>query len=451
MKSHSLLAKFIYVLTFLPCILFSSCTEDENKMLSVIGEASASLSAITELKSEFEAENQIAIETKGFPFEEAFEKANLDFVNQTGLYDIILQYNFSLSSFVRNDYVHSLDDLTKNIPDSLLEFESDLFQAAWEEVGYYYVDPNNPDSGIKKVGYPFASNTMLLIYNREMFEDEENLRSYKEEYGKDLEVPRTWDEYRNVAEFFTVPEQNQYGVCMTGADGGWLYYEWSSIVHGMGGQVMDKQRGWEGTENDPLLIDSDPVIEATKYFVDLKSFNKGAFFDLDMYKQSELIKEGNVAMALIWSDVVFSLIDQGDGTFDSRFGFAPVPGDKSMLAGGAFFINKKSEFPEEAAKFTVWLLQKENQIEMVKNGLCSPLRSVYGEPELQNIPYLKSLHESLERGVYMAEAGPDADLINQKVTTYVQKAWKGELTPSEAMGRAKGEINSERHKIFEAL
>lgn len=448
MKQNRITSSLFIFLSIL-VLAFSACKKE--KSFSVIGEASASLNAVSELKSQYEKQSGTKIETRGFPFEEAFEKANLDFANKTGLYDIVMQYNFSLSSFVRNDYVYPLDELLAEMPDSLLEFESDLFQSAWEEVGYYYKNPKKPSDGIEKVGYPFAANTMLLLYNKEMFGDSDNQARYLAQYGKELVVPRTWEDYRNIAAFFTNPDKNEYGICITGADGGWLYYEWTSVVHGMGAKVMGKKRGWEGDVDTEVLLDSKGVLDATEYFISLKPYNKGAFFDLDMYKQSGLIKEGNVAMSLIWSDIAFTLIDEGNGKFDDRFGFAEVPGDHSMLAGGAFFINKQSKHAKDAAAFIVWLMQKENQIEMVKYGLCSPRKSVYDEPSVQFIPYLKPLRRSLDRGIYMAEAGPDADLINQKVTTYVQKAWRGELSAKEALDAAKRDIEAERKAIFEAL
>ena len=55
------------------------------------------------------------------------------------------------------------------------------------------------------------------------------------------------------------------------------------------------------------------------------------------------MKNGNVAMAIIWSDLAYDLIKLKNNNFDERFGFAPIPGNKSGLAGGSFFINKQSK------------------------------------------------------------------------------------------------------------
>lgn len=74
-------------------------------------------------------------------------------------------------------------------------------------------------------------------------------------------------------------------------------------------------------------------------------------------------------MSIIWSDLAFRIVVKPDNTFDSRFGFAPTPGNKSMLAGGSYFINKKSKNPEVAAKYILDLMQPNNQIALTKRAL----------------------------------------------------------------------------------
>lgn len=439
----------IYLIVIISIFTFS-CDTEKGKSVTIIGEDSATMSAIAELKGEYEKQTGVKVNLVALPFEEALEKSNLDLSEGTALYDIILQYNFSLSSFVRNDYVYSLDELTKYVSKEELNFENDLFQADWEEVGYYYKDFKNPSLGKAKVGYPFASNTMLLVYNKAMFNDELNKTSYKEKFGTELVPPTNWEDFRNIASFFTNKDKNQYGVCIEGAEGGWLYYQWVNMLFGMDGKVMDKQRGWEGTENTKILLDTPKGIETMKYFESLREFNKGSFFDIDMYTQKELVKQGNVAMSLMWSDILYNFIDL-ESNKESQFGFTPIPGNKSINAGGAYFVNKQSEHSEEAMKFITWLMQEDNQIQMIKNGLCSPRKSVYDAESVQHIPYLKALKTSLDRGVYMAEAGPDADLINQTITKYAQRVWRNELEPEEAMKLMQNEVEEGRKEIFSAI
>ena len=87
----------------------------------------------------------------------------------------------------------------------------------------------------------------------------------------------------------------------------------------------------------------------------------------------------------------------------------------------------------------------------MKKGLCSPLKSAYNAPELQNIPYIPALKLSLERGVYALEAGPDADGISNSITTYMQQVWDGKLKIEDALQKTQNEVQTNRKQVFKDL
>lgn len=441
--------KNLLLITILALLLFS-CNNEKTKV-TILGESATSLQSMMALEKDYESKNtNIDLVFKPNSFDDAFNKANQDFANGTGLYDIVMQYNFSLGSFVSNDYVYPIDDLIKNLPSNMKTFENDLFQEAWKEVGFYK-NSKDPNGGILKVGYPFTSNTMLLAYNKDLFNDEKQKAAYKLKYNEELQVPTTWEQFYNVSEFFTQSQNKINGVCLQGAVGGWLYYEWMNFLFGMDGKVMDKKYGWDGDANTKVLLNSQEALKAAQFYYSLKPFNSGNFTNVDAYEQIKIMKEGKVAMAIIWSDLAFSLAKKGDNIFDERFGFAPIPGNKSMLAGGSYFINRKSKNPEAAAKYILDLMQPANQIKLAKTGLCSALKTVYDDPEIQKIPYSNALKTSLSRGVYMLEAGIDATMISDKITSNLQKMWNNEIKPEQAIFNMQNEIDAERKLMYDNL
>ena len=96
-------------------------------------------------------------------------------------------------------------------------------------------------------------------------------------------------------------------------------------------------------------------------------------------------------------------------------------------------------------------MQPANQIELAKKGLCSPLRTTYDNSEVQKIPYSNALKQSLERGVYMFESGPESNLVSQVITNYIQQVWNNQLTAKEALSRAQEDIEKGRSEIFSNL
>lgn len=445
-----LIAALTLVTLAVSITIISACIERTGfgVTLTILGEDSSNLQAMQSLKDPYEKENKVRIEFKPNTFEDALRKANEDFVNQTGLYDVVLQYNFSLSSFVRNDYVHLLNDLKTKFATQPLSFEDDIFPQVWKEVGYYHKDPTQPGDEMEPVAYPFAANTMLLVYNKALFEDPANKAEYKRLFNKELKVPEDWDQFEQVAKYFTKRDKGLDGVALQGATGGWLYYEWASFLQSFGGKVMNKDFGWQGESSTAINVASPQAIEATNFLKRLKPYTAGTYTTVDANEQRRLMQEGKAAMAIMWSDYLFDLTDNGK---QSKFGFAPTPGSHSIIAGGSFYINRKSKNPGEAFKYVSYLLEKDTQVALMKKGLCSPLMSVYSDPEVQKIPYANALKTSLERATYAIEAGPDAELINQKITTYMQKFWNDEMSAETALRSAQKEIVEERKQIFKEI
>jgi ABC-type glycerol-3-phosphate transport system substrate-binding protein len=229
------------------CLLLAGCAgcNEKRTVITILGENSGNLQSMRANKDSCERSLRITLDFKGNSFEETLQKANDDFVSGTGYYDIVLEYNLAISSFVRNNYVYTKDELTNGFSRSDREFEDDIFDSAWREIGYYYKLKNKMLSAPPvPVGYPFAANTMLLVYNQELFKKQE--AAYLKKYGDTLGAPRTWRQFKQIADFFTDTAQNTYGLCMTGGDGGWLYYEYCSILYGMGGVCLKKTGAGKG-------------------------------------------------------------------------------------------------------------------------------------------------------------------------------------------------------------
>lgn len=428
-------------------LCFYSCNLSNQKTtITILGENASSLQAMQDLEAEYESKHEnINLSFKPNSFDDAFTKANQDFANGTGLYDIVLQYNFSLASFVENDYVYKLDEIFEivNVPDSLRDFENDIFTEAWKEVGHYQ---NSKTGQIEKIGYPFATNTNVLVYNKKLFEDENNKTEYRKLYNKELDVPTTWEDFYNIAKFFTQPEKSLYGLCLQGADT-WVYGEFVNFLFSMGGKVMDKQYGWQGDKDTKILLNSPEALNAMKFYLSLKKFNSGTYSNIDMFEQSKILKEGKTAMGLNWSDALYPSFSTESG-FIEDFGFAPIPGDVSILTGGTYFINKKTKNLQAVVDYIIDLMQYENQVKLAKKGLCSPLETVYDDPEIRKLPYTKAVRISLERGIYMMEAGIETNIISEVMSNYIQKAWLGELTAEQALAKMQEEIEEKRAILY---
>jgi len=440
--------RFIFLMYLFLVIPFCLCAQKIS--LSILAENTSTIQAMQVVEPLFE-EKYPDIDLVFHPntFDEAFDKSNEDFENGTSLYDVVIQYNFSLSSFVQNDYVYLLDELKAFNPEADYSFEDNLLDNYWSELGQYYKNFSEPEKGYVKVGYPSAALTMLLMYNKEMYDNPVNQEKYKQEYATDLAPPSTWEEYYNQARFFTNKEAGTYGVCIEGGPAGFLYFELMNFVGNMGGKVMNKERGWQSTMNTEVTVTSKDFKEALSFYKSLKPYNNGSYHTIEQFEQMRLMKEGQTAMAFVWSDMIYPNLKNPDG-FDNRFGFTPVPGKSSILGGGAFFINKKTENPKEVSSLITFMNQYDTQLLMAKNGLCSPSKRVNESSELGFLPYIEALKTSLGRASITLEAGPESSKVSDAITSNVQLFWSDDISIDECLFNIESEVLQERENIFAA-
>lgn len=419
---------------------FIESFQSKSENIVIFGEDSSNLNAYSSLQDQFTEKTHIKLKFEKDTFEQSVQKADADFRNGKGYYDIVLQYNFSLAPYVRNNYVAEIQEVFS--PSILNEkhINKSFFENALRETSYYYSNPHDPDSSVKQFGFPFAANTMLLVYNRDLFENKELRIKYKKETGKELIVPTEWQDYLTVAEFFSNSKSELKGVVMQGAADGWLYYELANYLFGMGTGTSTKLNGWEETKK--LSIATEKNEEVLRYIKRLYATSSGDFFTVGASQQQDIMFEGKTAMALMWSDYVQPLASKES----PKFGFAPVPGRVSGLAGGAFYINRKSRHLQEASEFVLFALDPENQKKLIEKGLCSAMKTAYTDEVLVKVPYARALRDSLDRGIFMFEAGTDSEIISSALTTYVQKFIRGEITESEALKQAENEISTKRAK-----
>lgn len=380
-------------------------------------------------------------------------KAYQDLANNTGVYDLILDYNTALAPFVRGHFVYNLDELKSMVASELRDgkfpFEDDLFQSAWREVGWYGEGADAATG--QPVAIPFAANTMVLCYNRRFFENPQYKLEYRKKFKADLEPPQDWPTFYRLAEFFTRRDEGTYGLAMQG-DPYFMYYEWANFAFSMGGGVMQKQHGWQGNELTPLILDSQQTVRATEFYLSLKPFNASTnFFATDAIRQrDEFMRKGNVAMAIMWTDVLHDLARSDGGQI---FGYAAIPGSVSMLAGGSYYFNRHGRNPKQAMRLVLHYMRKDVQEELLRNGLCSPLRSAYTPDAIKRVAYADALRKSLDRGVYMLEAGPDAEVIINSIGKTLQELWTGNTgqSVSVALRTTQQDIANKRKDIFSKL
>ncbi len=173
--------------------------------------------------------------------------------------------------------------------------------------------------GGKSVGMPAWANAEILFYRKDLFEDAKEKAAFKSKYGYDLAAPTTWDQFNDVAQFFTRGTK-LYGTDVKGA----VETEWLAHVvqAGAAGPVLDP--------SGAVIIDDAAHVSALKFYSDLYTKLKVApsgAAQVDWAAAQNLFNQGKTAMTRFWAHAYRQI--PKDAAVYGKVGVAP------MIAGTA--------------------------------------------------------------------------------------------------------------------
>lgn len=102
------------------------------------------------------------------------------------------------------------------------------------------------------IGMPTWANTEIIFYRKDLWEDPDEMTAFEAEYGYPLAPPTTWQEFDDMAQFFTRDNDGDGEIDMYGADvrGGVADFDWMIAVlqAGSPGVVLDADHKAMGIE-----------------------------------------------------------------------------------------------------------------------------------------------------------------------------------------------------------
>lgn len=168
----------------------------------------------------------------------------------------------------------------------------------------------------------------MLNYRADLMEDDANKAAFKEKYGYDLNVPKTWDQYYDIAEFFKNSDAVEYGTAEAYARNGQQF--WYFFSHAA---------SYTNNPNTPGAMFFDPDT------MDAQINNPGWLKALEDYKRGldynppgalnfgsgdvrPLYAGGAIAMNLDWADS--GVLGATEGTIAGNVRTAVLPGSDKI-------------------------------------------------------------------------------------------------------------------------
>lgn len=409
----------------------------EGTTLYMIAEQQTPTVALKNQLDKFEELTGIKVDLQMAPFDDVVQKETLAFESKSGAYDIVAAPYQFLGNMVENEYIQPLEPLMEDESIQIIEDfnKDDIIEVMWDASGKwedaYY-------------GVPANSCVGFYIYRKDILEDESEKAAFKEKYGYDLEVPKDWETYRDVAEFFTRKkgedlmgeplERDFYGVSMSGKRHDATTCEWMNYMWSFGGNIFD--------EEGNIAANSEECVESLEYFKDISQFAPEGLSSKTWDEVTTELQQGITAMAIIFNDCAPALEDESASAVVGKMGYGAIPVGKAPAAhygAWGYYIPSDSPNPEAAWVFMQWFNTPEVQKEIALAGGFVNLQSVYEDPELNELPYWEASKEAYKISSTRPRI-PQWNEMNNALMLELSNTLTGEVDAQTALDNAAAEF-----------
>jgi multiple sugar transport system substrate-binding protein len=429
--------------------------------------------AIDLVKDEWENQTGTKAVALGVPEAEMYEKPLLEAVAKTGQYAAYLNRPWMLGEMVEANAIIELDDLIR-MADPRLEGMPDGFayplvkQYVWYR-GHYY-------------SLPLDGDTWIAYYRKDLLEDPAEQEAFEKQYGYPLKVPETMDEYRDVCEFFTRPDQNFYG----NNEPRYKVNCHSSFYWRLANKKYPCMLPFDDDMHPTL--NSPEGLRAAKQFLEMVPFFDPAITNFSYGEHCNYFAQGHAFAAVTFPS--FGKYAEASGTVTKgKVLYALPPGEVVEGPGGQMVLNRRTiqgggwtymvsryyKYPELAYYFGQFLTSPEwiVKVSVAPGSFADPIRynqlgpladplqyTAFRKEEIDTLytaamtaipllcirkaaEYHKVVYEAMHGGQARVLAGEDIDTVAADIIEAIHDGWE-EITDRE--GRDEMKISWQYHK-----
>ena len=172
----------------------------------------------------------------------------------------------------------------------------------------------------KRYGVVLDGDIHILHYRKNHFQDAELQKKFSKRFQRELEVPKTWEHFRDCTQFFTeeLSSQGIYGTSMVvnPPNFGWGF--WMDLAASNGVNYFD--------ENMNPGINSAGAVEALDMFKEIIKFGPPGREAMDLSETIQRWQSGADVMSVWWIDLAEFTVQQQGVELAEQQGAAIVPG-----------------------------------------------------------------------------------------------------------------------------
>ena len=211
--------------------------------------------------------------------------------------------------------------------------------------------------------FPTEGDALGWAYRKDLFEDPKEMKAFKAKYGYDLGIPKDLASIKDIAEFFTRPDQNLYGVGIyTQKDYDAITMGAQNFIFAYGGDWGDK-------------INSEGAVKGLELYAQLYKFSAPGLSNAFFQEVNDAFVSGQVAMITNYFAFLPSLVNPSiDEKYADKVGFFSTPpgpaGQFASLGGQGISISAyiPDDHKEASKAFIEWFGKPETQKKWAELG-----------------------------------------------------------------------------------
>ena len=292
----------------------------------------------------------------------------------------------------------------------------------------------------KLVQLPRVTDISNIYYNKVLYDDPATKDRYKQKFGVELAPPKTFDEYKQQAVFFTNPP-SVYGTAFPGKDEG-LTGRFMELVRANGGDMLD-------ADNNPIF-NQKPGVDALQWFVDLykaKAVPAGTVsYTWDDIGQG--FAAGTMALDIDWPGFAAFFNDPQKSKIAGKIGLAEAPVGEAGKRGGwsgshSFSVTQACDNKPAAVSFVKFLTDEDSEMMEARAGNLPTRTQAFADVEKEfkasDNTYMAEMFSTWEKSLDDARTPPLIPQwieVSNVIWPELQAAIVGEKTPQAALDSA---------------
>ena len=292
---------------------------------------------------------------------------------------------------------------------------------------------------------PRNIDVKLVYYRKDLFDDPKEKETFQNKYGYSLKPPDTWEQLKDIANFFTRPP-DLFGFVFPGRYSG-LFGHFFELLTTAGGILLDDNL-------KPQFVNEAGEwalgLLRSLYYEDKVCPREVPEWHYD--EVAQCFRDGKVAMTTDWPGSFATYKDPGLSKVGDKFAVAIYPigpsGKRCVYAGGfSYAIPNSCHDREGALALMRFLLSEKMQYEEAKRGAISVRKLAQQKIKEEAIPgsleekRLKMLEETVANFMLIPPKLAKYPAIEDALWMSLQKGYKGECSVKEALTQAAEKIN----------